>query len=403
MTGLPTALPTNRDENWRYANLRPLAKARVEDARGPLGTHQLPIPARLADFERWYFSDGHFAASDESSDARVQMLDARAAGESFAALLDADLASAGVDFALARVNAARGDDVVQIELPDDSPPLRIELIFTTVAPAANGTSYPRVQVVAGRNTHLSLVERHLTSGAADSVVNAAFDISLRAGASLDHVRVQNCSPSSAVFDTLVAHVAENAAYRLRTVTLGGLTSRSTAFIKLAGRAARCELTAASIASGNQTHDVFAEIEHAGANTVTRELFRGIANERGKLAFNGKMIVRANAHDADSDQSLKSLLTGNGAEAAARPQLEIYTDRVRAKHGATTGKLDEQMLFYMLSRGIDRSEAQALLQWAFVEDAISKIEPPALRREVEMLVSARLHSVASLSGLLGERA
>ena len=112
------------------------------------------------------------------------------------------------------------------------------------------------------------------------------------------------------------------------------------------------------------------------------MFRGIATERGKLAFNGKMIVRENAFDADSDQSLKTLLTGSGAEAAARPQLEIYTDRVRAKHGATTGKLDEQMLFYLLSRGIDRTTAQALLQWAFIEDAVSQIEPTELRREVE---------------------
>jgi Fe-S cluster assembly protein SufD len=395
-------LPTNRDENWRYANLRPLGKARVEDAQAPPGAYDMPMPARLAGFERWYFSDGHFAACDQSPDARIQLLDARKAGESFAALLDADLATAGVDFALARINAARGDDVVQIELPDGSPPLSVELVFTASAPAANGTSYPRVQIVAGRNTRLSLVERHLTCGESDPAVNAAFDISLRTGASFDHVRVQNCSNTSAVFDTLVAHVGEDATYRLRTVTLGGLTSRSTAFIKLAGRAARCELTAASIANGNQTHDVFAEIEHAGVNTVTRELFRGIANERGKLAFNGKMIVRESAQDADTDQSLKTLLNGSGAEAAARPQLEIYTDRVRAKHGATTGKLDEQMLFYMLSRGLDRSDAEALLQWAFVEDAISRIELPALRREVEELVSARLHSVASLPGLLGER-
>jgi Fe-S cluster assembly protein SufD len=131
------------------------------------------------------------------------------------------------------------------------------------------------------------------------------------------------------------------------------------------------------------------------------MFRGIANERGKLAFNGKMIVRASAQDADTDQSLRTLLTGSGAEAAARPQLEIYTDRVRAKHGSTTGKLDEQMLFYLLSRGLDRADAQALLQWAFIEDAISRIEPAALRREIETRVSARLHSVSTLSGLLGE--
>jgi Fe-S cluster assembly protein SufD len=114
-----------------------------------------------------------------------------------------------------------------------------------------------------------------------------------------------------------------------------------------------------------------------------------------------MIVRENAFDADSDQSLKTLLTGSGAEAAARPQLEIYTDRVKAKHGATTGKLDEQMLFYLLSRGIERTTAQSLLQWAFIEDAVSKIEPAELRREVEQLVSQQLLEVSAL-GLVGER-
>ena len=218
---------------------------------------------------------------------------------------------------------------------------------------------------------------------------------------MEHSRLQQCSDSASCFDTLVAHVGENGAYRLHTVTLGGATSRSTLFVKLAGRGARCELDAASIANGTQTHDIFAEIEHAAPGTTTREMFRGIANERGKLAFNGKMIVRENAHDADSDQSIRSLLTGSGAEAAARPQLEIYTDKVRAKHGATTGKLDEQMLFYLLSRGIDRPTAQALLQWAFIEDAVSRVTPASLRADIEKLVASRLLAVAGLD-LLGER-
>ena len=276
----------------------------------------------------------------------------------------------------------------------------IELIFLARAAAEAGTSYPRVQLHAGRNTRLHLVERHLSVDGADAAVNAAVDLALRPGAQVEHVRVQACASAASVFDTLVAQVGDGADYRLRSVTLGGHASRSTMFIKLAGRAARCELSAASIANGTQTHDMFAEIEHAAPQTVTREVFRGIAAGRGKLAFNGKMIVRQDAHDADSDQSLKSLLTGSGAEAAARPQLEIYTDRVRAKHGATTGKLDEQMLFYLLSRGIERATAQALLQWAFIEDAVSQIAPPVLRREVEKQVSAQLLDVAAL-GLLGE--
>jgi Fe-S cluster assembly protein SufD len=407
MPDLVNNLPTNRDENWRYANLRPLAKARVEAVpAGAATTDLLPegaaaLPLALAGHERWVFVDGRHEASlsKAAADSHAMLLDAAQAGEAFAAMLDSELVNAGVDFSLARANARRGDQVLHIELPAGGDAAAIELVFVASASASQGTSYPRVQVHAHRNSRLSLIERHLGSGDADSAVNAAVDIAIGAGASVDHVRVQDCSARASVFDTLMANVDENASYRLRTVTLGGLASRSTAFIKLAGRAARCEFVAASIANGIQSHDIFAEIDHAAPQATTREIFRGIANDRGKLAFNGKMIVRATAHDADSDQSLKSLLTGSGAEAAARPQLEIYTDRVRAKHGATTGKLDEQMLFYLLSRGIDRPTAQSLLQWAFIEDVVSRIEPLELRQDVERRASAQLLEVASLD-LLG---
>jgi Fe-S cluster assembly protein SufD len=278
---------------------------------------------------------------------------------------------------------------------------RIELTFIASAAAASGTSYPRVQVHAGRKAQVRIVERHLSAGAGDSAVNAAFDLALRNDATIDHCRLQNLGDAASAFDTLTAHVGERATYRLRTVTLGGLTSRSTILVKLAGRAARCEFTAASIANGIQTHDMFAEIEHAGADTVTRELYRGIATDRGKLGFNGKMVVRESGPGADSAQSLKTLLTGNGAEASVRPQLEIYTDKVRAVHGATTGKLDDQMLFYLLSRGIDRRTAQTLLQWAFIEDAVSRVDCAELRAEIETLIAAQLNEVSALEGLLGK--
>jgi Fe-S cluster assembly protein SufD len=395
------ALPTNRDENWRYANLRPLAKARVDAvAADSAPAARFELPPVLPGYERWVFVDGRHSAAHSAPvvDSCARLLSFSAAGETLAAMLDSEMGTAGVDFALARLNGARGDEVLHIA-PADGAEARIELNFVSSAPAAAGTSYPRVQVHGGRGSHLRVVERHFSAGAPDSAINAAFDLALRADAQVDHCRLQNCANGASCFDTLTAHVAERAAYRLRTVTLGGLTSRSTIFIKLAGREARCELVAAAIANSTQTHDLFAEIDHAAPATVTRELFRGIATERGKLAFNGKMIVRADAHDADSDQSLKSLLTGSGAEAAARPQLEIYTDRVRAKHGATTGKLDEQMLFYLLSRGLDRAQAQALLQWAFIEDAVSRVQLAPLRQEIEQLIAAQLNEVSSLDGLV----
>ena len=118
------ALPSNRDENWRYANLRALAKARVDAAPATPADSSVELPAPLPGFERWVFVDGRCIDSPASTGTQAsysRLLDAREAGNAFAALLDSDLATAGVDFALARINAARGDEVLHIGLPDGAP------------------------------------------------------------------------------------------------------------------------------------------------------------------------------------------------------------------------------------------------------------------------------------------
>ena len=243
------ALPTNKDENWRYANLRPLAKANADAVAANTAPAALALPAPLPDYERWVFVDGWFAPdlSTNPASSCATLLNARDAGEDFSAMLDAAIANEGADFALARVNGARGDQVLQIAPPHDAN-ANIELLFVASAGASTGTSYPRVQVHAGRRAQLRLVERHLSAGNADSAVNAAFDLALRADSTIDHCRLQNLADAASGFDTLIAHVGERATYRLRTITLGGLTSRSTVLVQLAGRAARCDLTAGSIAN-----------------------------------------------------------------------------------------------------------------------------------------------------------
>jgi Fe-S cluster assembly protein SufD len=127
---------------------------------------------------------------------------------------------------------------------------------------------------------------------------------------------------------------------------------------------------------------FALIEHAAARARTEQLFRGIAAGRARIAFNGKIVVDRGATGTDSQQSLRGLLAGPDAEIDLRPQLEIYTDDVRCSHGASAGKLDDNMLFYLLARGLERTEALRLLKWAFLADAFARIEVPELRRQIE---------------------
>ena len=97
--------------------------------------------------------------------------------------------------------------------------------------------------------------------------------------------------------------------------------------------------------------------------------------------------------------MRGLLAGAEAEIDVRPQLEIYTDDVRCSHGATAGKLDENMLFYLLSRGLAPQMAQRLLKWAFLEDVVSKVEVPVLRRQIEESLISQMQDSQALQELL----
>ena len=132
---MSAVLPTNRDENWRYANLRPLAKASMDAVTAGTLPGSFTLPAPTPGHERWVFRDGHFdtALSTRSADSPAALLDSRAAGTAFAAMLDEDLARAGVDFALARMNASRGEQVLHIRLADHAPRFGIELWFIASA------------------------------------------------------------------------------------------------------------------------------------------------------------------------------------------------------------------------------------------------------------------------------
>ena len=173
------------------------------------------LPARAARISNaGYFVDGHFARDlDAPSDARVRLLDAREAGEAFAALLDADLATAGVDFALARINAARGDDVLQIELPGRlAASAHRADVRRPRRPRRTALPIRACRSHAGRNTRLSLVERHLSARRGGfRGQRRVRHLRCAPAPALDHVpRAELRRRAPRCFDTLIAHVAENA-------------------------------------------------------------------------------------------------------------------------------------------------------------------------------------------------
>jgi Fe-S cluster assembly protein SufD len=211
--------------------------------------------------------------------------------------------------------------------------------------------------------------------------------------------VQQLSGRATWVDTLYASVDADASYHLYDLCLGALAARASTYVRLAGAGARLALHAAAVGARQQVLDNHAVVEHAAPETRTEESFRGIAAARSRVAFNGKIIVQPGARGADSSQSLRGLLAGPEAEIDVRPQLEIYTDEVRCSHGATAGKLDDAMLFYLLSRGIDLETAQRLLKWAFLEDVVAKIAIPELRRHIEASLAGQMQGEDVLKELL----
>jgi len=406
---LTSGLPSSRDENWRYANLRPLERVRFAPASvapdaAVSSLDVASLPASVPGFVRYVFVDGAFsreasiAGGAQLQGVRVSM------GHSAPSAAESGEPWPGTAFAL--LNEAFATGGLRIEVEGKEPATRIEVVFVATASAqasatanGRGASYPRLSVVAAPHARLELIERHLSVDDEPSFVDSMIDVRAQEGSNIEHYRLQQLGTRALWMDTLTASVARSAVYRLHGFALGAQSARSTVSVRLEGEGSELALHAVAAADRQQVLDTLALVEHAAPHTRTDESFRGVAAGRSRVAFNGKIIVQTGAHGADSSQSLRGLLAGAEAEIDVRPQLEIYTDEVRCSHGATAGKLDETMLFYLLSRGLDRETAQRLLKWAFLEDVVSKVAVPELRRQIEASLAGQLQDAETLKELL----
>ena len=355
------------------------------------------LPGSLPGFARYVLVDGVFAAALSAPlDATAAQVRSLASGGSADVKPAAGSGAAGRPLAelqgderFALLNAAFATGGIGIRVAAVSAqPVRIELVFLASADQQAGASYPRLELTLAAGARLELIERHVSAATQPSFVTGAVTIDLGPGASLQHYRLQELNLQSILFDTLAAQVGQRASYRLHAIMSGAQSARATLAVRL-DEGAQLSLAAAALGERQQVQDTYALVEHTAPGAHTVQTFRGIAAGRARVAFNGKIVVHAGAHGSDSQQSLRGLLAGAEAEIDVRPQLEIHTDEVRCSHGATAGKLDENMLFYLLSRGLDRDSAHRLLKWAFLEDVIAQVALPPLRRQIEERLVGRL--------------
>ncbi|MDP3452567.1 MAG: SufD family Fe-S cluster assembly protein [Bacteroidales bacterium] len=177
--------------------------------------------------------------------------------------------------------------------------------------------------------------------------------------------------------------------RINVISLHGLFLENDFVVTLSGEGAVCELNGAYLVDGNQTVKSNVVMNHMVPGCLSRQLFKGILDDESRAHFSGRIVVARDAQKTEAYQANHNLLISQNAKAYTQPQLEIYADDVKCSHGATSGILDQNALFYMRSRGIGESEAKLLQQLAFVYDVLEKINNEQLRQRLCDLTESRL--------------
>lgn len=222
----------------------------------------------------------------------------------------------------------------------------------------------RVVLVLEAGSTLTLIEPHHQP----MVANRVLDIRLGPGAQLHHTRWQGPTDRSA-WQLTSAILDADADYRFETYCCAGAPHRNDVHVRLTGARAKFELTGVQMARGTGRLDQQVTVEHIGPDGRSRQTLHGLALERSRLSFNGRIHIHPGARGTDARLTNRNLLLDDRAHVNTKPELEIYADDVQCGHGATVGQLDEAALFYLTSRGIDRQAARDLLMQAFLRDCL----------------------------------
>ncbi|MBE7731705.1 Fe-S cluster assembly protein SufD [Devosia faecipullorum] len=265
------------------------------------------------------------------------------------------------------------DPVIQIER-------RIEGEAAHVADA--------VKVFLADGASATILETFSGSDAAH-VGNHASYIALGKGAVLTHITLDLSASGVSHFATNEYHLADGARLRTLVIHAGANLARTQLFPNLVGAEAHADVTGLNLVSEGQHADITMETTHAVPHTSSQPLFKSIARGRSKAVIQGKLVVLRDAQKTDAKFMHQGLMLSDDAEILSKPELEIYADDVVCGHGSTCGKLDEDSLFYLLSRGISKVEAETMLVRGFIAELLDPVEDEALNEALQGVVDGWL--------------
>jgi Fe-S cluster assembly protein SufD len=401
-----TGFPTLKHEDWRHTSVAPIVRTRFVRAGSAVGGVDRAVLDALA-FGRAFhghqlvFVNGRYAADLSSApmadgvvirslrdvlDRQPQLVEP---------YLDRQAAAPGRPFSA--LNSAFLHDGAFVSIPAGQvlvDPIHL-VFFSTAGPGGPAVSHPRVLVLAGRNSQAAVVESYGGTVGARYFTNEVTEVVLEDGAVLDHYRLQQESLDAFHVGALCVSQGRATRFTSHAVSLGSALARVDIRQVFAGEGGECVLNGLFLGEDSQHTDTHTWVDHAHPHCSTRELYKGIVDDRARGVFGGRILVRPGAQKTDAIQNNKNLILSREALVDSLPQLEILADDVKCKHGSTTGQLDPLALFYLRSRGIGEEAARALLTYAFASDVVQRIGIEAVRVGLTEHLQRRLPAAADI--------
>lgn len=349
--------PHKKSEQWKYTSLHPLKEGHLTS---PAGGDTLPA---LTDFgaPRLVFVNGVFSRqwSTLPDDGAIEVT--RFDGSEAIPLSDEPLSP------FAWLNGAAITDGAHVRIKRGKQASQPLHVLHVASAEAQASSQARLRVELEEQSQATIIEQYVGKGPV--LTNAVTEISAGAAARLVHYRLQNEAPETLHIGTLVIEQQRDSHVESYQLMAGNILRRNEVQAILAGPGANLELNGAFIGRDAAHVDNQIRVEHRAPHCTSHQLYKGMAGDKARLVFNGRIHIHPGARGTSADLGNNNLLLSNGAEIDTKPELEIYNDDVSCSHGTTVGQMDPLELFYLRSRGISAAQAQRMLGIGFINELL----------------------------------
>ncbi|MDC1294316.1 Fe-S cluster assembly protein SufD [Amylibacter sp.] len=380
-------VPTKRDEYWKYTNPQKLTMIPTEPAA--LFSNDEPPMFESIDRVKIVFVDGILDMS-QSDDLILEgaiietLIDATSKDIHWAKDLFGSLEKNGqkpVKRPLAALNTAMAAEGLVIRITDKcKKPLAIRYIHNSETSDALVHNIIKIE----SNAQFTLLE----SGAGAARFNSVLEVDVADNADFHHVRTQGRDHERKTVTHIFGRLGKESIFKSFTMTVNGTLTRNDAVLEFTGDNARATVAGATAGDGESFHhDDTVFITHDAVNCESRQVFKKVLRNGATGVFQGKILVKADAQKTDGYQISQGLLLDDNSNFLAKPELEIYADDVACSHGSTVGAIDEDAIFYLVSRGVPRKKAQDMLVLAFLAEAIDEIDSNDLADDINDRLAA----------------